>query len=127
MLWRHHVTLIPLLFLCSIVAAAGVSLISIIGKTLLVIGGGKPHRLAVGETSAMGVKLIGINGDAAIIESGGKRETGRGSRRASEASSPPVRKALCYSPSMGDSFLPTAPPMASACAFRSIPTLRLSP
>ncbi len=72
----RHLTLIPLLLLCSSVVAAEISIVGVMGKkALLVIDGGKPHWLAVGETSTEGVKLIGINGDAAIIESSGKRET----------------------------------------------------
>jgi len=75
MLRYRHLTIIPLLLLCGSVAAAEISIVGVMGKkALLVIDGGKPRWLAVGESSG-GVKLIGIAGDAAIIESGGKRET----------------------------------------------------
>jgi len=71
----RHLTLIPLLLLCGSISAAEVSVVGVMGKkALLVIDGGKPRWLAVGESIA-GVKLTGIDGDAATIESGGKRET----------------------------------------------------
>ena len=77
MLRQRHLTLILPLLLCGGAAvAADVSVVGVMGKkALLVIDGGKPHWLAVGESSPEGVKLIGISGDAATIESGGKRET----------------------------------------------------
>ena len=76
MLRYHHLTIISLLFLCGGNAtAAEVSVVGVMGKrVLLVIDGGKPHWLAVGETSG-DVKLVAINGDTATVETDGKRET----------------------------------------------------
>ncbi len=56
--------------------AADVNLNGIVGnKALLVIDGGKPRWLAVGETSPEGVKLVGISGDSAVFELAGARQT----------------------------------------------------
>lgn len=44
------------------------------GKALLVIDGGQPRSLAVGE-SHQGVKLISLQGDQATVEMAGKRQT----------------------------------------------------
>ena len=74
--YHHLTTLISLSLLCGWAAAADVTVIGVTGKkALLVIDDGKPHWLAVGESSPEGIKLIGVNGDAATIESGGRRET----------------------------------------------------
>ncbi len=43
-------------------------------RALLVIGGGAPHWVTVGD-SADGVKLISISGDTAVIDLGGTRQT----------------------------------------------------
>jgi len=72
----HH-TLAGLLFLSAGVAiAADVNLNGIVGnKALLVIDGGKPRWLAVGESSPEGVKLVSVAGDTAVFELGGQRQT----------------------------------------------------
>ena len=58
------------------VRAADVNLNGVVGnKALLVIDGGKPRWLAVGESSPEGVKLVSIAGDTAVFELGGKRQT----------------------------------------------------
>jgi len=70
-------TLAGLLFLSAGVAfAADVNLNGIVGnKALLVIDGGKPRWLAVGESSPEGVKLVSVAGDTAVFELGGQRQT----------------------------------------------------
>jgi len=87
----HH-TLAGLLFLSAGVAiAADVNLNGIVGnKALLVIDGGKPRWLAVGESSPEGVKLVSVAGDTAVFELGGQRQTLKmgQSDRLSEGSSP---------------------------------------
>jgi len=51
------------------VAVAGISP----GKALLVIDGGAPVFVAVGQTTASGVRVVGIDGDAVTVEFDGKR------------------------------------------------------
>ena len=70
-------TLAGLLFLSAGVAiAADVNLNGIVGnKALLVIDGGKPRWLAVGESSPEGVKLVSVAGETAVFEFGGQRQT----------------------------------------------------
>jgi len=56
--------------------AAEVNLNGVVGnKALLVIDGGKPRWLAVGETSPEGVKLVSITGETAVFEAGGQKQT----------------------------------------------------
>jgi aspartyl protease family protein len=43
------------------------------GKALLVINGGKPRMVAVGEITSEGVRLIAADTEAALVEFGGKR------------------------------------------------------
>ncbi|MCX7136531.1 MAG: retropepsin-like aspartic protease [Proteobacteria bacterium] len=78
----HH-TLTILLFLSAgaglwpaDAGAADVNLNGIVGnKALLVIDGGKPRWLAIGETSPEGIKLVSISGETAVFELGGKKQT----------------------------------------------------
>ena len=92
MLRQRYLTLILPLLLCVAAAhAADISVVGVTGKrALLVIDGGQPRWLAVGDSSPEGVKLISINGDDAVtVESGGKRETvsmGQNARLAGGAS-----------------------------------------
>jgi aspartyl protease family protein len=56
-------------------AAQSVALAGLLGsKALLVIDGGQPRGLAVGDT-VQGVKLVSLSGDQAQVEMGGKRQT----------------------------------------------------
>jgi len=55
--------------------AQSVALAGLLGsKALLVIDGGQPHSLAVGDTY-QGVKLVSLSGDQAQVEMAGKRQT----------------------------------------------------
>jgi len=55
--------------------AQSVALAGLLGtKALLVIDGGQPRSLAVGE-SHQGVKLVSLQGDQAMVELGGKRQS----------------------------------------------------
>ncbi|MBB1076676.1 TIGR02281 family clan AA aspartic protease [Rhodoferax sp. 4810] len=59
---------------CSAVAQS-VALAGLLGsKALLVIDGGQPRSLAVGDT-IQGVKLVSLQGDLAMVEMGGKRQS----------------------------------------------------
>jgi aspartyl protease family protein len=70
-----------LLLLCLLCAAFGAlaAEISVVGlsagKAVLVIDGGRPRTLAVGQTSPEGVKLISSSSDGAVVEHAGKRLT----------------------------------------------------
>ncbi len=56
--------------------AADIQVIGVFGsKATLVIDGGRPRTLSVGETTPEQIRLIGVRGDSAVIESGGKRQT----------------------------------------------------
>lgn len=56
-------------------AAQSVALAGLLGsKALLVIDGGQPRSLGVGDT-VQGVKLVSLSGDQAQVEMGGKRQT----------------------------------------------------
>jgi aspartyl protease family protein len=72
---NHTLTVFLFLSTCAGALAADVNLNGIVGnRALLIIDGGKPRWLAVGE-SHEGVKLVSIAGDTAVFELGGKRQT----------------------------------------------------
>lgn len=53
------------------------------GKAVLVVDGGKPQTLSVGQTTAQGVKLLGATSESALVEYRGERQTltvGEGTR-----------------------------------------------
>lgn len=45
------------------------------GKAVLVVDGGKPRTLSVGQSTPEGVKLLSANSEAAVIEFEGQRQT----------------------------------------------------
>jgi aspartyl protease family protein len=69
-----------LLALCLAVAAAGawaqsVALQGMMGKkALLMVNGGTPHMVGIGE-EFQGVKVLDVLGEQAVVEIGGKRQT----------------------------------------------------
>lgn len=73
---NHTIAALLFLWLCGAAVAADVNLNGVVGtKALVVIDGGRPRLLAMGETSPEGVKIISVAGESAVIEMGGKRET----------------------------------------------------
>ena len=73
---NHTLAFVFFLALCAGANAADVNLNGVVGnKALLVIDGGKPRWLTVGETSPAGVKLVSVSGETAVVELGGTRET----------------------------------------------------
>lgn len=59
------------------------------GKAVLVVDGGKPRTLTVGETTPEGVRLLSASSESAVIEYSGQRQTlllGQGTRVGSSAS-----------------------------------------
>src|SRR5688572_30779316 len=69
---------LPALFLL-LACPAGAADINVLaltaGKAVLVIDGGKPRTLAVGQTSPEKVKLISASSDEAVVEVGGQRRS----------------------------------------------------
>lgn len=67
----------PVLLACASPAhAADVQVIGVFGsKATLIIDGGRPRTLSVGELTPEKVRLISVSGDSAVIEAGGKRQT----------------------------------------------------
>ena len=60
---------------CTLANAQSVTLTGTIGsRAILVVGGGAPRTVAVGET-VQGVKLLALQADQAVVEAGGKRAT----------------------------------------------------
>ncbi len=56
--------------------AADINLIGIFGsKATLMVDGGKPRTMAVGETSPERIKLLSVTADSAVVEIEGRRET----------------------------------------------------
>jgi aspartyl protease family protein len=70
--------LTPALFAAGLGAAhaADINLIGIFGnKATLMVDGGKPRTLAVGDVSPEKIKLLSVAADSAVVEIDGKRET----------------------------------------------------
>jgi aspartyl protease family protein len=64
-----------LVVLSGVAHAQSVTLTGTIGsRAILVVGGGAPRTVAVGET-VQGVKLVSLQADQAVVEAGGKRAT----------------------------------------------------
>lgn len=72
---RHGAALALALGACGSAWAQSVALQGMLGpRALLIIDGGAPRSVAVGDT-VQGVKLIATSGDTAVVEIGGKRLT----------------------------------------------------
>ncbi|HEY0337115.1 MAG TPA: TIGR02281 family clan AA aspartic protease [Burkholderiales bacterium] len=59
------------------------------GKAVVVVDGGKPRTLALGESTPDGVKLVSANSESAVVEFNGQRQTlrlGQGTRVGASAS-----------------------------------------
>ena len=89
---RPLVRSFPILALLTVLAAPAAHAVDITvsalfsGKAVLVIDGGKPRTLSVGQSTPEGVKLVSANSESAIVEFEGKRQTlavGQGTRVAS--------------------------------------------
>ena len=69
----YFTTLIAASLYCVAAGAVDVGLAGVMGsKALLMIDGGEPEAIAVGQ-SLSGVRLVSIQGDQAVIEIGGKK------------------------------------------------------
>lgn len=70
---RHCIPFAALCLLPAAVLAVDVGLAGVMGsKAMLMIDGGEPQAIRVGE-SLGGVKLISVQGDLAVVEVGGKK------------------------------------------------------
>lgn len=96
------------LMLLPVVAAAEtqVSVVGLFsGKAVLIINGGKPRTLSVGQTSSEGVKLIAADSGKAVLEVEGKRKElgmGQGVSVAGKGSS--AQTAILYADQAGHFF-----------------------
>jgi aspartyl protease family protein len=84
-------------------AATNVSVVGLFpGKALVVIDGGAPRTLSVGQTTPEGVKLVGVTGDAAEFEIGGRRQRlALGHGRFSSAPDAPEASTTLYADAQG--------------------------
>lgn len=74
----NHLKSIGVAFLCAAVPAlaADISVVGLFGgKAVLVINGGKPRTVSVGQSTPEGVRLVSADSKAAVIEHQGKRLT----------------------------------------------------
>ena len=85
--------------------AADISVMALFtGKAVLIVDGGKPRTLSVGQSTPEGVKLLSANSEAAVIEYQGKRQTlgvGQGTRVASAPAANSSGKTTILSDSRG--------------------------
>lgn len=82
--------LLVLLWAPGLGAAADVSVVGLFAnKAVVVIDGGKPRTMSVGQTSPEGVRLISADSESATFEIDGRRETLRPGQQGVYASSPP--------------------------------------
>lgn len=89
----RHIVAALLFFLASAAAhAADINVVALTaGKAVVVVNGGKPRTLTVGQTTPEGVKLIAADSATATFEVGGKRQTLAAGQGAAIAASPPPR------------------------------------
>jgi aspartyl protease family protein len=82
-----------LVFLASAAAhAVDINVVALTaGKAVVVINGGKPQTLTVGQSTPEGVKLVAASSETATFEVGGKRQTLAAGQGAAIATSPPAR------------------------------------
>jgi len=72
--WRYCIAVALLCLSVPHALAAGVAVAGVFpGKALLVIDGGSPKLVAIGQTTAEGVRVVAIDGEAVTLEIEGKR------------------------------------------------------
>jgi aspartyl protease family protein len=65
-----------LALIADVATAADVNVIGLFpGKAVVVVNGGKPRTLSVGEATPDGVKLVSVDADQAVLEIDGKRRS----------------------------------------------------
>lgn len=77
LLFRHLIAvLIALLLGTGVAAATDVSVVGLCAnKAVVIVNGGKPRTMAVGDTTPEGVRLISADSESATFEFDGRRET----------------------------------------------------
>jgi aspartyl protease family protein len=92
-----------------VAAATDVSVVGLFAnKAVVVVNGGKPRTMAVGETTPEGVRLISADSESATFEFDGKRETLRPGQRGVYSAGSPAdsgrKKAVLTADSRGHFF-----------------------
>lgn len=89
---RHlNAILLALLLAPGIAAATDVAVVGLFAnKAVVVVNGGRPRTLSVGEATPEGVRLISADSESATLEIDGKRETLRPGQHGAIASSAPA-------------------------------------
>lgn len=109
-LFRHlSAVLIALLLAPGVAAATDVSVVGLFAnKAVVIVNGGKPRTMAVGETTPEGVRLISADSESATFEFDGKRETLRPGQQGVYSASPSAgsgrKKAVIMADSRGHFF-----------------------
>jgi len=90
---RHiNAILLALLLAPAVTAAADVAVVGLFAnKAVVVVNGGKPRTLSVGEATPEGVRLISADSESATFEIDGKRETLRPGQHGAIASTAPAK------------------------------------
>ncbi len=82
--------LLGLLLATGVAAATDVSVVGLFtNKAVVVINGGQPRTMSVGQTTPEGVRLISADSESATFEIDGKRETLRPGQKGVYAGGPP--------------------------------------
>lgn len=73
--WRKFVLVSWALLLCHAAGATEVAIAGMFGnKAVLVVDGGAPRTVAVGQRTPEGVRLLALEGEVALVDIGGVRE-----------------------------------------------------
>lgn len=90
-IFRHlRAVLIALLLAPGFAAATDVAVVGLFAnKAVVVIDGGKPRTLSVGQTTPEGVRLVSADSESATFEIDGRRETLRPGQQGVYTASPP--------------------------------------
>ncbi len=74
------------------------------GAALLLINGGQPKLVRVGQRTPEGVKVVAVEGDAVTFEVGGARETLRAGERAANVATPAAQGPMILQADSGGHF-----------------------
>ena len=95
------------------------------GKAVLVVNGGAPRTISVGQTTPEGIRLISADSSSAVIEFQGKRQTlvpgGSGRFGGSPAATGGGSGAVTLTPDSRGHFMTLARSTAARCSSSSTP------